>query len=49
MVRHLLTDPVLPTELLPVDWPGGRLRTAYNGFVAELTARRDGIQLAEAT
>jgi phenylacetic acid degradation operon negative regulatory protein len=49
MVRHLLTDPVLPTELLPVDWPGGRLRTAYNGFVAELTARRDGIQLVEAT
>ena len=22
MVRHLLTDPVLPAELLPADWPG---------------------------
>jgi phenylacetic acid degradation operon negative regulatory protein len=49
MVRHLLTDPVLPVELLPADWPGMRLRSAYNDFVAELTERRDGIQLAEAT
>ena len=24
MVRHLLTDPVLPDELLPDDWPGDR-------------------------
>ena len=24
MVRHLLTDPVLPDELLPADWPGAR-------------------------
>jgi phenylacetic acid degradation operon negative regulatory protein len=22
MVRHLLTDPVLPDELLADDWPG---------------------------
>ncbi len=22
IVRHLLTDPVLPTELLPAKWPG---------------------------
>ena len=49
MVRHLLTDPVLPVELLPADWPGMRLRSAYNDFVAELTERRGGIQLAEAT
>jgi phenylacetic acid degradation operon negative regulatory protein len=49
MVRHLLTDPVLPVELLPADWPGMRLLSAYNHFVAELTERRDGIQLAEAT
>jgi phenylacetic acid degradation operon negative regulatory protein len=49
IVRHLLTDPVLPDELLPVDWPGTRLRTAYNDFAAELTERRDGIRLVEAT
>jgi phenylacetic acid degradation operon negative regulatory protein len=49
IVRHLLTDPVLPDELLPADWPGMRLRTAYNDFAAELTERRDGIRLVEAT
>jgi phenylacetic acid degradation operon negative regulatory protein len=49
IVRHLLTDPVLPGELLPADWPGTRLRTAYNDFAAELLERRDGIRLVEAT
>jgi phenylacetic acid degradation operon negative regulatory protein len=49
IVRHLLTDPVLPDELLPADWPGTRLRTAYNDFAAELLERRDGIRLVEAT
>jgi phenylacetic acid degradation operon negative regulatory protein len=54
IVRHLLTDPVLPAELLPADWPGARLRSAYNDFAARLTERRDGtrldgIQLREAT
>jgi phenylacetic acid degradation operon negative regulatory protein len=49
MVRHLLTDPVLPAELLPADWPGARLRSAYNDFAAELTERRDGMRLVEAT
>jgi phenylacetic acid degradation operon negative regulatory protein len=54
MVRHLLTDPVLPQELLPEDWPGSKLRAAYNDFAAELIKRRDGtrldgIQLREAT
>jgi phenylacetic acid degradation operon negative regulatory protein len=48
MVRHLLTDPVLPAELLPADWPGARLRLAYNDFAAELIERRDGIRLVEA-
>jgi phenylacetic acid degradation operon negative regulatory protein len=42
VVRHLLTDPVLPPELLPDDWPGAALRRAYNDFAAELSARRDG-------
>jgi phenylacetic acid degradation operon negative regulatory protein len=49
MVRHLLTDPVLPDELLPANWPGTRLRAAYNAFAAELLARRDDIRLVEAT
>jgi phenylacetic acid degradation operon negative regulatory protein len=40
MVRHLLTDPVLPAELLPPDWPGERLRTEYARFAAELADRR---------
>lgn len=47
MVRHLLTDPVLPDELLPEDWPGAALRRAYEDFAAELVARRDGVELAE--
>jgi phenylacetic acid degradation operon negative regulatory protein len=41
IVRQLLTDPVLPAELLPGDWPGNQLRQAYADFAAELTARRD--------
>lgn len=49
MVRHLLTDPVLPDALLPADWPGADLRSAYNDFAAELVARRDGAELMEAT
>lgn len=31
-VRHLTSDPLLPTELLPQDWPSARLRTAYDDF-----------------
>ena len=49
MVRHLLTDPVLPDQLLPGDWPGDALRTAYMNFAAELVARRDDVELMEAT
>ncbi|MEU2929109.1 PaaX family transcriptional regulator C-terminal domain-containing protein [Streptomyces sp. NPDC007251] len=37
-VRHLLTDPVLPPGLLPADWPGEALRTAYTGYQRELAA-----------
>ncbi|MGV9802850.1 PaaX family transcriptional regulator C-terminal domain-containing protein [Mycobacterium sp. NPDC003449] len=47
IVRHLLTDPVLPDDLLPANWPGAALRAAYNDFAAELTGRRD--QVMEAT
>ncbi len=49
MVRHLLTDPVLPTELLPADWPGSRLRDAYHHFATELAQRRQPTQLVEVT
>ncbi|MFC9927491.1 PaaX family transcriptional regulator C-terminal domain-containing protein [Streptomyces sp. NPDC127190] len=38
-VRHLLTDPVLPARLLPADWPGDALRTAYAAFQRELAER----------
>ncbi|MGE2689454.1 PaaX family transcriptional regulator C-terminal domain-containing protein [Mycolicibacterium pulveris] len=46
IVRHLLTDPVLPAELLPKDWPGAALREAYTNFAAELSSRRDGTGLS---
>ena len=41
MVRHLLTDPVLPAELLPPEWPGQQLRDRYAEFVTLLLQRRD--------
>jgi phenylacetic acid degradation operon negative regulatory protein len=43
-VRHLLTDPMLPAELLPADWPGARLRAAYHAFATELLKRRDEVE-----
>ncbi|MCV7192380.1 PaaX family transcriptional regulator C-terminal domain-containing protein [Mycolicibacterium brumae] len=39
IVRHLLTDPVLPTALLPPDWPGDQLRAAYREFAADFARR----------
>lgn len=48
MVRHLLTDPVLPDELLPDGWPGAALRASYAQFAAELVARRNESELMEA-
>ena len=47
-VRHLLTDPVLPEDLLPEDWPGAELRASYATFAAQLVARRDEERLVEA-
>ncbi|GAY16546.1 hypothetical protein MSZK_32720 [Mycobacterium sp. shizuoka-1] len=49
IVRHVLTDPVLPKDLLPARWPGADLRRAYADFAAELGARRDQARLVEAT
>jgi phenylacetic acid degradation operon negative regulatory protein len=47
MVRHLLTDPVLPDELLPDGWPGAALRNSYAQFATELVARRNEYELME--
>ena len=30
VLRHLQTDPLLPVELLPADWPGSALRRSYD-------------------
>jgi phenylacetic acid degradation operon negative regulatory protein len=38
IVRHLLTDPLLPDELLPARWPSERLRTTYAAYQGELMA-----------
>jgi phenylacetic acid degradation operon negative regulatory protein len=32
VVRHLQLDPLLPVELIPQDWPGQDLRSAYRRF-----------------
>jgi phenylacetic acid degradation operon negative regulatory protein len=32
VVRHLQLDPLLPTELIPREWPGQDLRSAYRRF-----------------
>ncbi|MFG3436534.1 PaaX family transcriptional regulator C-terminal domain-containing protein [Nonomuraea sp. NPDC047897] len=37
IVRHLLTDPVLPEPLLPAGWPAAALRDAHAAYRAELT------------
>jgi len=34
--RHLRTDPMLPDDLLPNDWPGERLRAAYDRLTQAL-------------
>ena len=44
MVRHLLTDPVLPEPMLHARWPGERLRDSYTDFAAQMAARRDPVE-----
>jgi phenylacetic acid degradation operon negative regulatory protein len=34
VLRHLLADPSLPSELLPVEWPGQELRATFDRFDA---------------
>lgn len=36
LVRHLATDPLLPADLLPADWPGRELRAAYATYQQSL-------------
>jgi phenylacetic acid degradation operon negative regulatory protein len=36
IVRHLLTDPVLPEQLLPTDWPASHLRAAYAEYRSDV-------------
>jgi phenylacetic acid degradation operon negative regulatory protein len=32
VLRHFVADPLLPSELLPPDWPGPALRSRYEDF-----------------
>jgi len=42
VLRHLQADPLLPAELLPAGWPGGRLRADYDRWdVRYRTTLRD--------
>jgi phenylacetic acid degradation operon negative regulatory protein len=46
VLRHLLIDPCLPPELLPIDWPGDSLRQRYSEFNATYARRlRDYCQV----
>ena len=38
LVRHLRTDPALPTELAPPDWPADAMHAAYDEYRAQLLA-----------
>lgn len=46
-VRHLLTDPVLPAEVVPTDWPGDPLRAAYAGYRDWLQSMRPSVRPSE--
>lgn len=47
--RHLRADPMLPDPLLPHDWPGGQLRTAYDRLAQTLRQRLDGAVTSDRT
>lgn len=36
LVRHLSTDPLLPSALLPAAWPGAEMRATYAAYQEEL-------------
>ena len=46
LVRHLLTDPALPGDLTPPDWPAEALRASYDDYRSQLHAhhsRHEGV------
>ncbi|MFC5730395.1 MULTISPECIES: PaaX family transcriptional regulator C-terminal domain-containing protein [Nocardioides] len=38
LVRHLTSDPLLPAEILPADWPASEMRADYASYQEELRA-----------
>ncbi|KXP01788.1 PaaX family transcriptional regulator [Tsukamurella tyrosinosolvens] len=42
-VHHLQTDPLLPAEFLPVDWPAAQLTSLYDDYRAWLAELRDSL------
>ncbi|QIS24463.1 PaaX family transcriptional regulator C-terminal domain-containing protein [Nocardia terpenica] len=43
IVRHLLTDPLMPTELVPDTWPAAHLRATYANYRHELADLRNSL------
>lgn len=46
LVRHLRTDPAIPAELTPPNWPADEMRAAYDDYRAQLaqhTLGREGV------
>ena len=39
-LRHIGSDPLLPEELLPADWPGAALRAEYTRVPTRLRCDR---------
>ncbi|MDJ0392640.1 PaaX domain-containing protein, C- domain protein [Rhodococcus sp. G-MC3] len=39
-VRHLLSDPLIPNELLDENWPSTALRATYDNYLDEIAAMR---------
>lgn len=48
LVRHLRTDPALPRELTPPNWPADEMRTAYDDYRTQLAQHILGRQGAPA-
>jgi len=46
VLRHLRTDPLLPVELLPSDWPAEDLRASYAAHVDAIVRLVDGLTLS---
>ena len=42
LVRHLRTDPALPRELTPPNWPAEAMRSAYEDYRTQLRVQHMG-------